>query len=80
MKLKKRDRIKTPLTAEEVEEAEKIWIKKIEAEQFGTEINCFKENKNLPKDLKMPDLNPFSNEKGIVRISERLHQSTLSYH
>ncbi|GFY73677.1 uncharacterized protein TNIN_429181 [Trichonephila inaurata madagascariensis] len=77
MILIKKDRIKTPLTAEEAEE---IWIKKVEAENFGIEINRLKENKSLPKDSKILELNPFLNERGITRISERLHQSTLSYH
>ncbi|GFY62146.1 integrase catalytic domain-containing protein [Trichonephila inaurata madagascariensis] len=80
MKLIKKDRIKTPLTAKEIEEAEEIWIKKVQAENFGIEITCLKENKNLPKDSKIRELNPFLNERGIVRISRRLHQSTLSYH
>ncbi|GFR05940.1 integrase catalytic domain-containing protein [Trichonephila clavata] len=80
LKLKKEDRIKTPLSAEEIEEAEEIWIKKVQAEKFGIEINCLEENKNLPKDSKIRDLNPFLNEKGILRISGRLQQSTLSYH
>ncbi|GFY37956.1 integrase catalytic domain-containing protein [Trichonephila inaurata madagascariensis] len=77
MKLIKKDRIKTPLTVEEIEEAEEIWIKKVQAENFGIEINCLKEIKNLPKDSKIRELNPFLNERGIVRISGRLHQSTL---
>ncbi|GFU78897.1 integrase catalytic domain-containing protein [Trichonephila clavipes] len=80
MKLIKTDRIKTPLTTEEIEEAEEIWIKKVQAESFGIEINCLKENKNFPKDSKIRELNSFLNERGIVRISGRLHQSTLSYH
>ncbi|GFU26046.1 hypothetical protein TNCV_5105251 [Trichonephila clavipes] len=80
MKLIKKYRFKTPLTAEEIEEAEEIWIKKVQAENFGIEICCLKENKNLPKDSKIRELNPFRNERGIVRISGRLHQSTLSYH
>ncbi|GFQ94591.1 integrase_H2C2 domain-containing protein [Trichonephila clavata] len=80
LKLKKEDRIKTPLSAEEIEEAEEIWIKKVQPENFGIDINCLEENKNLPKDSKIRDLNPFLNEKGILRISGRLQQSTLSYH
>ncbi|GFQ82908.1 integrase catalytic domain-containing protein [Trichonephila clavata] len=79
LKLKKEDRIKTPLSAEEIE-PEEIWIKKVQAEKFGIEINCMKENKILPKDSKIRDLNPFLNEKGILRISGKLQQSTLSYH
>ncbi|GFV74565.1 integrase catalytic domain-containing protein [Trichonephila clavipes] len=73
MKLIKTDRIKTVLTAEEIEEAEKIWIKKVQVEHSGIEINCLKENKNLQKDSKIRELNPFLNERGIVRISGRLH-------
>ncbi|GFT34985.1 integrase catalytic domain-containing protein [Trichonephila clavipes] len=80
MKLIKKDRIKTPLTAEEIEEAEEIWIKKVQAENFNIQINCLKENKNLPKDSKIRELNPFLNERGFVMISGKLHQSTLSYH
>ncbi|GFQ75664.1 uncharacterized protein TNCT_163811 [Trichonephila clavata] len=80
LKLNKEDRIKTPLLVEEIEEAEEIWIKKVQAENFGIEINCLEENKNLPKVSKIRDLNPFLNEKGILRISGRLQQSTLSYH
>ncbi|GFU71868.1 integrase catalytic domain-containing protein [Trichonephila clavipes] len=62
MKLIKAERIKTPLTAEQIEEAEEIWIKKVQAENFGIEINCLKENKNLPKDSKIRELNPFLNQ------------------
>ncbi|GFY33532.1 uncharacterized protein TNCV_4538661 [Trichonephila clavipes] len=68
------------MKAEEIEEAEEIWIKKVQEENFGVEINCLKGNKNLPKDSKTRELNPFLNEKGIVRINGRLHQSTLSCH
>ncbi|GFS35446.1 integrase catalytic domain-containing protein [Trichonephila inaurata madagascariensis] len=66
-----------PVIQKEIEEAEEIWIKKVQAENFGIEINCLKENKILPKDSKIRELNPFLNERGIVRISGRLHQSTL---
>ncbi|GFY76348.1 DUF5641 domain-containing protein [Trichonephila inaurata madagascariensis] len=75
MKLIKKYRIKTPLTVEEIEE--EIWIKKVQAENFGIEINCLKEIKNLPKDSKIRELNPFLNERGIVRISGRLHHKEL---
>ncbi|GFY20313.1 integrase catalytic domain-containing protein [Trichonephila clavipes] len=64
MKLIKTDRIETPLNAEEIEEAEETWIKKVQAENFGIGINCFKKNKNLPKDSKTRELNPFLNERG----------------
>ncbi|GFQ82653.1 uncharacterized protein TNCT_586061 [Trichonephila clavata] len=80
VKLKKEDRIKTPLAAEEIEEAEEIWIKKVKAENFGSEINCLEGEKNLQKYSKIRNLNPFLNEKDILRISGRLQQSTLSYH
>ncbi|GFQ68127.1 integrase catalytic domain-containing protein [Trichonephila clavata] len=78
MKLKKIE-LKTPLQAEEIKAAEEIRIKKVQAENFGIESNCLKD-KYLLKYSKIRDLNPFPNEKGIVRISGRLHQSALSYH
>ncbi|GFW90734.1 uncharacterized protein TNCV_2417311 [Trichonephila clavipes] len=66
--LRKNDRIKTPLTAEEIEEAEEIWIK-VQGENFGIEIHCLK-NKNLPKDSKIRELNPFLNERESRNLSE----------
>ncbi|GFQ71367.1 hypothetical protein TNCT_198901 [Trichonephila clavata] len=65
VKLKKEDRIKTPLAAEEIEKAEEIWIKQVQPENFGIEINCLEENKNLPKDSKIRDLNPFLRMKKV---------------
>ncbi|GFV54375.1 integrase catalytic domain-containing protein [Trichonephila clavipes] len=62
MKLRKKDRIKTPLTAEEIEEADEIWIKKVHAENFGIEFICLKKNKKISKDSKIRQLNPFINE------------------
>ncbi|GFW61666.1 hypothetical protein TNCV_3706011 [Trichonephila clavipes] len=59
MKLKT-NRIITPFTTEEIE-AEEICIKEVQAEKFGIEIKCLKENKNLPKDSKIRELNPFLN-------------------
>ncbi|XP_015926265.2 uncharacterized protein [Parasteatoda tepidariorum] len=79
LKLKKDDRIKDELTAEEIEDAEKTWIKYVQAEMFSSEINCIKGNRCLNKESSIKDLNPFIDNEEIIRVGGRLQKASFTF-
>ncbi|XP_056094778.1 uncharacterized protein LOC130073406 [Rhinichthys klamathensis goyatoka] len=67
------------LTADEMFEAEKYWIKVTQDSSFSYEINLLKAGKTLNADSKIRDLKPFLDEDELLCVGGRLQQSDFSY-
>lgn len=67
------ERTTGPLTAEELLQSERYWVRTSQAESYPTEIYSLRQDLGLPKDSKIADLDPFLNENGILRLGGRLH-------
>ncbi|KAG1936575.1 hypothetical protein F2P79_018552 [Pimephales promelas] len=67
------------LTADEMFEAEKYWIKLTQERSFSPEISSLKAGKTLNADSKIRDLRPFLDEDELLCVGGRLQQSDFSY-
>ncbi|XP_046401619.1 uncharacterized protein LOC124167678 [Ischnura elegans] len=67
------------ITAEERAAALDCLIKCSQYRYFGLEFDCFKSSKPLPKSSPLLPLQPFLDEKGIIRVGGRLKNAVLSY-
>ncbi|XP_046404684.1 uncharacterized protein LOC124170045 [Ischnura elegans] len=67
------------ITAEERAAALDCLIKCSQSRYFGLEFDCFKSSKPLPKSSPLLPLQPFLDEKGIIRVGGRLNNAVLSY-
>lgn len=66
------------LTAEEMSDAEKLWIHEAQFDSFERELNEMKTGKNVHKDSKIRDFNSFIDEHGLICVGGRLQQSDMS--
>ena len=67
------------LTADELNEAYKYWIKQIQFEAFSEEIELLKDGKMLNKSSQIYDLNPYyDHNDGYLRLTGRIHRSQLN--
>ncbi|GFX52632.1 integrase catalytic domain-containing protein [Trichonephila clavipes] len=76
--LRGKDSVKGPLAAEELSNAEILWVKVTQNDIYTSEITCLKSNKTLQKDSKLLCLNPFLDDNGDLRVTERLGKTHLS--
>ena len=67
------------ITAEEISESEKIWIREAQINSFERETKELKTGKDVHKDSKIRDFKPFLDEHGLICVGGRLHQSDLSF-
>lgn len=67
------------LTAEELNEAEKHWIKATQIQSFSLEIDLLKAGKCPNTDSRIRELKPFLDEDGLLSVGGRLQHSDLSY-
>ncbi|XP_040066702.1 uncharacterized protein LOC120840312 [Ixodes scapularis] len=67
-----------PLTADDTRDAEAFWIKNVQRECFGREIQELVQGGSISKGSRITDLQPFLDDTGTLRIRGRLHQSTAS--
>lgn len=67
------------LTAEELSEAERYWIREVQADSFEREMIEMKAGKDVHKDSKIREFKPFLDEHGLICVGGRLHQSDLSF-
>lgn len=65
------------LTAEELHEAEKYWIKVTQSQSFSSEINLLKTGKALNTDSKIRELKPFLDEDELLSVGEGSSFPTL---
>ncbi|XP_068250213.1 uncharacterized protein [Palaemon carinicauda] len=66
-------------TTEELDKAKARLIYVVQREAFPSEIQALSDQRLIPKNSKLRKLDPFIDDKGIVRINGRLQFSDLSY-
>lgn len=67
------------LSAEEMNEAGKHWIKVIQNQSFSSEIDLLKAGEDPNTDSRVRELKPFLDEDELLSVGGRLHHSDLSY-
>lgn len=67
------------LTAEELIEAGKHWIKVIQNQSFSSEIDLLRAGKGPNSDSRIRELKPFLDEDELLSVGGRLQHSDLSY-
>ncbi|XP_051162206.1 uncharacterized protein LOC127282148 [Leptopilina boulardi] len=68
------------LTPDLLQKAELAWIKQLQRECFGSEIQKLKDCKQLDKDSRLKDLSPVMDADGVTRIDGRIKVATdVSY-
>ncbi|CDQ97861.1 unnamed protein product [Oncorhynchus mykiss] len=67
------------LTADELFDAEKYWIKVTQQQSFGQEIKLPKAGKSLNNDCKIRELKPFLDEHELLSVGGRLQQSNFTF-
>ncbi|XP_045458533.1 uncharacterized protein LOC123668885 [Melitaea cinxia] len=68
----------TYLSSEELAAALEVCIRFVQQEYFKEELSAIYQNKTLSKKSKLFSLNPFLDEKQLLRVGGRLEQSNLS--
>lgn len=68
----------TPLTVTELDEAEKLWIRQVQAVNYKGELACVTSKTPLNKKSPLTSLNPFL-DRGVLRVCGRLKHSLLSF-
>lgn len=68
---------KEPVSAEEMNIAERHWIRFIQMQYFGPEISKLKANRTLPKSSALLNLTPFIDGDGILRMNGRVKNVEL---
>ena len=73
------ERKSEPLTSEDMEGAEKYWIKEVQAENFPDEVASLKEGGLVKNSSKLRELSPYYNkEDGFIKMKGRIQYSDLS--
>lgn len=73
------NRNKGPLCPEEIIESEERIIRIVQNESYGSEISLLRKQTPLHKDCVILKLDPFIDEKGILRVGGRIQLSALSF-
>lgn len=68
-----------PLTANELDLAQKRLIVLMQEQEFSDEIKSLKQNRELPASSKLLSLRPILDQDGIIRVGGRLENSNLPY-
>lgn len=71
--IQKTDVIKSP-TAEEIDEAQQIWLKQEQKRFYEEEVKYLRNQKSIPATSKLLCLNPFMDGKGVMRIRCRISE------
>jgi len=73
-------RCKASLTADEIDDAERLIIRKAQVLAFTNEYESVKKGKEIPASSKLSSLTPFLDEDGVLRMRGRLeHAEFMSY-
>ena len=73
------DRRTGPLTAEELREAERVWLLSTQAEHFGDDIAALQHGRRLPPNSQLHRLNPFLDSSGLLRVGGQLRHAQLDF-
>jgi hypothetical protein len=66
-----------PLTADELQQAKLCWIRRVQQQEFGLEIQTIRSGKELPSKNRILSLKPFICPESILRVGGRLRHSNL---
>ncbi|XP_076246223.1 uncharacterized protein LOC143186434 [Calliopsis andreniformis] len=73
------NRTHKPLTTDELLDAQIVLIKLVQEESFAKELDSLKANKLLPLKSKLILLNPFLDERGVIRVGGRLRNAPTNF-
>lgn len=76
---KRSDRSLGPLQVSELENAQNVAIKLSQKDSFPIELGLLRKGKSLNSKAALSSLNPFFDEKGILRVGGRIDSSTYQY-
>lgn len=79
LKFMKKQSEESFITPKEYEAAEDYIFASIQAESFSDDYACLLHNQPLPKTSKLISFNPILTTTGVIRMTSRLENSTLSY-
>jgi len=65
------------LTSQELQDALYYWIMQVQAKEFASDIKALLTSKELSTSSKIKQLNPFLDEKGMLRVGGRLQHSNV---
>ncbi|GIY25512.1 reverse transcriptase [Caerostris extrusa] len=65
------------LTAAEIKEAEEYWVRRVQLDNYCSDIQLLKKNKSVPPQSKLYSLVPYVDDREILRVKGRLEQSEL---
>jgi len=66
-----------PLEVHELNKAENIVLKWVQQDGFQQELQCLRNNRNLPKKSKLASLCPFVDKNGLMRVGGRLRHASI---
>ncbi|XP_043258045.1 uncharacterized protein LOC122400588 [Colletes gigas] len=69
----------SPLMCSEIQEAHLRVIKLVQLESFSKELRKLENGKSLSKKSRLSNLNPFMDDKGLIRVGSRLTHVQLRY-
>ncbi|XP_064482937.1 uncharacterized protein LOC135395776 [Ornithodoros turicata] len=69
------NKIAGPLTASEIEQAEKYWIRQVQAESFHDELRAISSSQPVKPTSKLRDFHLFLDEAGLLRLKGQLQRS-----
>ena len=67
------------LSVKEIKESRTQLLKSVQEVEFEEELKALRSNKSIPKTSKLLTLNPFLDERGVLRVGGRLENSNLAY-
>lgn len=67
------------LSCDELNAAETTILRLVQQETFQDEYNCITNNKSLPRNSKLLQLNPFIDTNDLMRVGGRLENAMMSY-
>ena len=67
------------METKELNEAEEIWIRKVQQSAFSSDIDLLSKGKHLPRSSRIISFGPFLDEKGLLRVGGRLGLGRLSF-
>ncbi|GFW32527.1 uncharacterized protein TNCV_676851 [Trichonephila clavipes] len=77
--LKGINKVAGPLTTKEFQKAETYLVKKVQEQEFSSDINHLKSKGSVLPNSKLKTLNPFLDDNGVLRVGGRLCNLELSF-
>ena len=69
----------TPYSVKELRQSRNVIILSVQQETYAEEIDCIKDQRNMPKSSPLRMLDPFIDEDGLLRVGGRIRESHLGY-